>query len=460
MPFEMKKIMITIALAMTMAGCSKFTEVDLPQDQITRDLIFKDEGLANSAMAGIYRSVESSGFLSGSSSGAQSYLSCYTDELTSYAAAGSDNSQFFNLTHNALTPTVNNLWTVSYNQIYNMNSMVEGMEQSTQLSQAFRQKLRGEALFLRAMVHLYLTNTYGDIPFISTTAYEQNQQVIRLPQTEVYAKIKADLTQAAIDLPATLPKGSRVKPTKMAAYALMARLAYYQEQWDDAVRYSSLVINDVDYAIETSIDRTFLKDSNSAIWQLMPSTGTSATQQGNFFVLRTAPPARVALSQDLIAGFEAGDQRRTKWVGEIKDSQGKTYYYPFKYKQFTVGTASSEYSVVFRVEELYLIRAEGYIQQGQPELAKNDLNKLRLRVGLSALTGIDQDMLMAAVQKERRYELFVEFGHRFYDLKHFKVIDQVMTAVKPNWKTTYQLLPVPEPEMLLNPNLNPQNNGY
>ena len=116
--------------------------------------------------------------------------------------------------------------------------------------------------------------------------------------------------------------------------------------------------------------------------------------------------------------------------------------------------------MVFRVEELYLIRAEGYIRQGQSELAKNDLNKLRLRVGLSALTGADQNILLAAVQKERRYELFTEFGHRFYDLKHFKIIDQVTTAVKPNWKTGYGLWPVPEPEMLLNPNLNPQNNGY
>ena len=456
----MKNILITICTALLICGCSKFTELDLPQDQITRDYIFKDEGLANSAMAGIYRSLESSGFVSGSSTGAQSYLSCYTDELTSYALAGTDTSQFFSLTHNALTPTVNSLWTVSYNQIYNINAMVEGLEQSTQLSQVFRQKLRGEALFLRAMVHLYLTNTYGDIPFISTTAYEQNQQVRRQPQAEVYAKIKADLTQAAIDLPATLPKGSRVKPTKMAAYALLARLAYYQEQWDDAVRYSGLVINYADYGMETSIDRTFLKDSSSAIWQLMPSTATSATQQGNFFVLRAAPPARVALSPAFITGFEAGDQRRTKWVGEIKDSQGKSYYYPFKYKQFTVATVSSEYSVIFRVEELYLIRAEGYIRQGQSELAKNDLNKLRLRVGLAAITGADQNILLAAVQKERSYEFFTEFGHRFYDLKHFKIIDQVMTAVKPNWKTTFSLWPVPEPEMLLNPDLNPQNNGY
>lgn len=456
----MKKIMIIIALAVTMAGCSKFTEVDLPQDQITRDLVFKDEGLANSAMAGIYRSVESSGCLSGSSSGAQSYLSCYTDELTSYAAAGSDTSQFFNLTHNALTPTVNNLWKVSYNQIYNINSVLEGLERSSQLGQTFKQKLRGEALFLRAIIHLELTNTFGAVPYIATSSYEENMKVSRDPQAVVYDKIRTDLTQAVSDLPASLPRGSRVKPSKMAAYALLARLAYFEEKWDDAVRYSGLVINYQDYGMETAIERTFLKDSSSAIWQLMPYDATYPTNEGNLFILRTAPPSRIALSQAFVDGFEFGDQRRSKWIGEIKDSQNKSFYYPFKYKQFTVTAASSEYSLVLRVEELYLIRAEGYIRQGLMELAKNDLDKLRLRVGLGVITTTDENQMLEAVLKERHYELFTEFGHRFYDLKHFKKIDEVMSAVKINWKTTYQLWPVPEPEMLLNPNLNPQNNGY
>ncbi|MDQ0065153.1 hypothetical protein [Chryseobacterium lathyri] len=86
---------IMLGMAVLLSACSRFTEVDLPQDQITRDMVFKDEALAQAAMAGIYRSLEESGFLSGSSGGAQSYVSCYTDELSSYAPAGSDTSQLF-----------------------------------------------------------------------------------------------------------------------------------------------------------------------------------------------------------------------------------------------------------------------------------------------------------------------------------------------------------------------------
>ncbi len=67
---------------------------------------------------------------------------------------------------------------------------------------------------------------------------------------------------------------------------------------------------------------------------------------------------------------------------------------------------------------------------------------------------------MNAVIKERRSELFTEFGHRFYDLRQHNLLDAVMAVNKTGWKTHFKLLPLPESELLLNPNLNPQNEGY
>lgn len=455
----MKTIFTIIILSLFVQSCSDFSEVDLPKDQITRDLVFKDEALAKSAMAAVYRSLEESGFLSGSSSGAQSYLSCYVDELTSYATSGSDTSQFFTLTHNQTTGTVLNLWTVSYKQIYYINSVIEGLEKSD-LSADFKEKLTAEALFLRGLIHLYLTETFGDVPYIKTTSYTVNMKVHRDPQNTVYGMISEDLLASLRGLPDTLTKGARVKPTKVAAYAVLSRLAYYQSRWDDAVFYSSKVLSDPGYGMETSIDKTFLKDSSSAIFQLMPYNNTYNTNEGNFFILRTAPPARVALAAEFVAGFEAGDLRRSQWVGEIKDSQNNSYNYPFKYKQFNITSATLEYSVILRVEEQYLIRAEAYTRNNQVALAKDDLNKLRARVNLQPLSPNSSAEMIDAVMKERKYELFTEFGHRFYDLKHHNQLDSVMSAVKSSWKSYFQLLPIPEAELLLNPNLNPQNNGY
>jgi len=120
-----------------------------------------------------------------------------------------------------------------------------------------------------------------------------------------------------------------------------------------------------------------------------------------------------------------------------------------------------EYSVVLRVEELYLIRAEAYLQKGQYDLAVSDLNKIRSRAGLPSLVNsADPNVLTNALIKERRSELFTEFGHRFYDLRQHNLLDIVMPVKKTNWKPHFKLLPLPEKELLLNPNLNPQNDGY
>jgi len=456
-------LMISIILFMLMMcnSCDRFTDVGLPKSQITRDLIFKDDELAKSAMAAVYRSVYETGFISGGTSGAQILFGAYADELQSYASATSDASIFYQLSHLASTAKINSLWTTTYSQLYNINSIIEGIEHSENLSLEVKNLLKGEALFMRALLHLYLVQTYGAIPYVTTTSYEVNQVIGKSSSSTVYGLCKADLQAAVNLLPATLPAGNRIYPTKMAAYALLARMAYYEKNWEDAVQYSSMVIGNTSYKMETDLHKVFLKDGTGSIFQLLPFNSTSSTSQGNTFILNTAPPTNVALRQDFVNEFEPGDGRKTSWIGQKTDSQGIMYYYPFKYKQYASGPSSTEYSVVLRVEELYLIRAEAYIQKNQYDLALADLNTIRNRAGLPSLTNsTDPGFLNNAVIKERRAELFTEFGHRFFDLRQHNLLDIVMTGKKPNWKPYFRLLPLPEKELLLNPNLNPQNEGY
>lgn len=458
----MKKLfyLISIGIGLLSLSCSDFTDVGLPRDQITREMVFRDEALANSAMAGIYRSLEGAGFLSGSSSGANIYLASYTDELTSYATATTPNSQFHLLSHSADSQGVSNIWSKTYSQIYSINSMIEGLHNSGQLESSVKNKLLGESHFLRALLHLYLTMTFGDIPFVETSNYETNTHATKLSRQVVLQKASADLLLASQLLPSTLPKGSRIRPTKMAAFAVLARLSCYTENWDDAILYASAVLSDPAYSMEATLDSVFLKDSSSAIWQILPYNSTSSTMEGNLFILKATPPKNIALTPLFISGFESGDLRKTKWIGEIKDAQNNTYFYPFKYKQSSTAASSTEYSVILRVEELYLIRAEAWVRKANSVAALVDLNRIRSRAGLPEINAQNSAELLPAILKERRYELFTEFGHRFYDLSHFGVLNQYMTSVKPNWKNHFILWPIPAGELLLNPNLNPQNNGY
>ena len=73
-------------------------------------------------------------------------------------------------------------------------------------------------------------NTFGPVPFITTTDYRQNSVVHRMSETEVYTQIKVDLEQAVTLLPADYIGSERVRPNKWAAQAMLARICLYLQQ--------------------------------------------------------------------------------------------------------------------------------------------------------------------------------------------------------------------------------------
>src|SRR5690606_34695087 len=120
-----------------------------------------------------------------------------------------------------------------------------------------------------------------------------------------------------------------------------------------------------------------------------------------------------------------------------------------------------EYSVVMRLAEQYLIRAEARAQQGNlagPNGAESDLDMVRNRAGLDDVVGMGKNALLDAIMRERRVELFTEFGHRWLDLIRTGRADSVL-ATKPDWDAQDKLWPIPQRELDTNPNLT-QNDGY
>ena len=97
---------------------------------------------------------------------------------------------------------------------------------------------------------------------------------------------------------------------------------------------------------------------------------------------------------------------------------------------------------------------------GELEGALADVNLVRSRAGLSNLIAHSQEDVLEAILHERRMELFTEQGHRWLDLKRMEKAEEVLGDIKANWKNTDLLLPIPENELELNPNLLPQNPGY
>ncbi|MGV8946486.1 MAG: RagB/SusD family nutrient uptake outer membrane protein [Lutibacter sp.] len=454
--------MLAVCLLMavlSMYSCDDFVEVDLPDSQLTAEGVFEEKSTADAAMTDIYSKIRDGGLLTGSSVGLSHVLGNYADELDYYGSSQNEITEFYKNSLIPTNPNVKRLWNLSYNQIYAANAILEGVESSVNLSADDQAQLKGEALFVRALIHFYLANIYGDIPYITSTDYVKNQLVSRMPIADIYKSIRTDLEESAQLISENYLSANRTRPNKYTVHALLARVNLYAGLWNEASAEATLLINNTNLFITVQdLDKIFLKESKSTIWQLAPYSNTGNARESGTFNFTFGPPPISALSDDFMSAFETDDMRKTHWVKAVSNGSN-IWYHPYKYKN-TNAISSIEYSIIFRLGEMYLIRAEARAHSGDLFGAKEDLNVIRSAAGLENTLALTQDEILEAILRERRLELFTEFGHRFFDLKRFNKIQPVLSVIKPGWDPNDVLFPIPEVELNLNPNLQPQNLGY
>ena len=452
-------ILFIIIMCTWLNACESFTEVELPQSQLTGTAVFEDVSTATAALSNCYAQLRESGMLSGNPDGLSNLMGNYADELTYYGSPSSPVEDFYNHTVLASNTSVSTIWNTGYNQIYAVNAILEGLANTTAISSDDQNRLKGEALFLRSFLHFYLLNLYGDIPYIDTTDYKKNSIISRTAENEVYPKIIADLIQSKTLLTDAYTTTERIRPNKATVCALLARVYLYKEAWQQAEEEATAVINNTAmYHCEEDLDKVFLKESPSVIWQLHPGISGLNTHDAHTFIFSSGPPPIAAVSDNLLNAFETSDERKSHWLGSVTNGV-QTWYYPYKYKQIANTGTSQEYPIVLRLEEQYLIRAEARAHQGNWIGAQDDLNVLRHRAGLADTNADTPPNVLMAVLQERRIELFTELGQRWFDLKRTAQADAVLSPLKPGWKSTDKWLPIPATELLLNKNLH-QNAGY
>lgn len=453
-----KLVVFQLVLIVTLCqSCDNYVDIERPNSQLTSNAVFEDAATANAAMVGLYAKMRNNGMLTGTSSGASVQLSLYADEVDNYSTIAVNN--FYNNSLFDGESLVSGMWNNSYRQIYEANAIIEGVTNSIALPESSRNQFKGEALFVRAIIHFYLLNIYGDIPYVKTTDHIINSHVSRMPMATVYLQMIADLEEAALLLPDAYITTERVRPNRFAAKALLARMYLYIGDYASASNSASAVINSPLYVWEPDLDKIFLKASTTTIWQFMPNVAGNNTTEGSLYIFLAGPPSSIALRTDFVNSFAVNDQRKEKWIKAVTTASN-TWYHAFKYKQKNPTTSSMEYSIVLRLAEQYLIRAEARARQGELTNAKNDLNLIRNTAGLSNTVAVTANDIVADVLNQRRFELFTEFGQRFFDLKRTNQLDVVLPVTKPGWNHDDQLWPIPAIEMIANPNLNPQNPGY
>lgn len=452
--------LLAAAYLLLLSSCEDFVQVDMPASQLTAEAVFQSASTANAALAAIYAGIRDSSPLSGNPTGISSLMGGYADELDYYGLAGTSAASFFD---NTVLPTdiqVSSFWAESYRQIYAANAVIEGLGALSPIPQSDKDRMVGEALFLRAWLHFYLAGLYGDIPYVTGTDYAANARASRIPLASVYQKAIDDLELAMPLLPENDATYGRTKPNRWTARAFLARAYLYAGDWAEASNAASAVLNDTaQFSLNPDLAGVFGNTSTETIWQLQPEAGNANTLEAATFIFLTGPPPNMALAPGLMEAFEPGDGRRAEWTNAVS-ADGQTWYHAYKYRQQGTSAASVESSILMRTGELYLIRAEARARQGELSGAKADLDAIRLRAGLPAMLAQSQQELLDAIFRERRVELFTEHSHRFFDLKRFGKADEVLGIAKPSWDPTDILLPLPESELLRNPNLGSQNPGY
>ena len=439
-------------------SCEDYLDIEPPAHKIVSKTVFENDETAIGAMIGIENQLASVHFSYGGGGSITVLASLSADELMPIYTTKIPYMEFEQHEIQPNNPHNASLWSSAYNMIYMTNSLIEGLSNSNGLSEEIRQRIEGQAKFVRAFTYFYLVNLYGEIPLITNTDYHANSLAAKNPEGQIYDQIITDLHDAMELIPVDFEGSERTNINRYTAMALMARVQLFLENWGQAESMSTGVILQNNYEILEDLKLVFLANSREAIWQISPEGKGSPltnTSEGGTFIIRPIFYflAQFQLEPSFVSSFQPEDKRLSEWI-ELHVGTG--YYFPHKYKVYSSTEEVTEYSMVLRLAEQYLIRAEARARQGNLSGAIEDLDVIRGRAGLDliaeTLPEIEQEELLNLIMKERKKELFTEWGHRWLDLKRTGRAGTIF-GVEESWQQTDLFYPIPESERMKNPNL-------
>jgi hypothetical protein len=467
-------IIIIFGLVTILAeSCNKLVSVPPPVNTISTSQVFSSDIEATAAIEGVYFNMINQGTPEIFCGGMTIYGGASADEFLFFNQGFSLYEQFQNnelLSNNGVVVT--DFWQNAYSTIYGCNSIIEGLTNPSPVHDSVKNELIGEAKFVRAFSYFYLVNLFGTPPLVTTINYNKTDLLPNSSADSIYALILSDLkdAQSRVATDYSVAKGQRIIPNKWAVTALLARVYLYLGDMNDAFAQASAVIQQSGLYSLVGLDTVFKINSNEAIWQLQQNILTppyNATIEGNMLIPGTnSSQPFVYLTSELLNAFEPGDNRKSEWL-DSTNYAGQAYYYPFKYQigptKESPTAGYTEYYMVLRLAEQYLIRAEAEANGagGGIGAAILDIDTIRNRAGLADYSGSQvPDSVHYAIEHERQIELFAEWGHRWFDLKRWNIASQILSMNKGISVSNDALLfPIPFSELTLDPNLQ-QNVGY
>ena len=489
----MFRISALLLLAMTWSCSSDFLDRK-PKGQLTYDTFFEtsDHALwATNAIYQQYRSWEMCAF---------PWIGI-TDIISDDADKGSTPTdalyvlELDEFTFNSTNSAFAGAWQGHYHAIFRANLAIDNIP-GIAMDTTLRNRLIGEAKFLRAYAYFRLVQWFGDVPLITRplNADEYYNQA-RTPAAEVYDFIEKDLVDAINVLPekSEYPSADLGRVTKGAARGMLAKLYMVKHEFQKAADQCESIITSAEYSLLPRYGDNFLPAGEhgaesifeiSAVAEQASVVGPGATPFNMIQGVRGVPNLGWGFnrpSDDLVAAYEAGDPRRQAtiiYVGEVLPD-GSTIVQDnpevlnerYNQKAWVPAHAGLQDNGpgnirILRYADILLLAAEAQNELNNPMKALDYLNMVRARARgsnnfiLPNVTTMDQSELREKIYHERRIELAME-QNRWFDLARWGRIASVMSLVQPNFvapKNT--LLPIPQAEIDLTAHTLGQNDGY
>lgn len=353
-------------------------------------------------------------------------------------------------------------WNTPYTQVFYANVVLEKLNGITITGSNEREwkRVKGCALFFKANAFYNLLTTFS-MPYDAATSAkdpgivlrfssDMNEKYSRSSVQQGYTQLLTDLEEAASLLQTTVDATARNRPSKPAAFALLARINLSMRRYEQAFHYADECLKIYkelfDYNGAATGVFPFALLNPEVIWQ-----GKTVTNEFNILSAVSSPS--VVIEPALINLYSSGDLRRT-------------YYYRTGGLGFININGSYNRSTLpftgLAVDEVYLVRAETYARAGKKEEALADLNTLLQKRFSNATTYVpvtasSADEALGIILRERRKELVFR-GLRFTDVRRLNKEGHAITLTRTVDGTTYTLppndpryaLPVPLEEVMLN----------
>ena len=401
---------------------------------------------------------------------------------------------------------VSNMWNTSYGGILQTNVILDRIGGVTYTDQAAKDRVIGEAKWLRALYYYNLVRVFGDLPIRvhETQSYDGAFSKTRTPVDSIYAQIIADATDALAKLPArsALPAAQAGRATKGAAAMLLADVYMTRKDWGNAATVLQQTVG-MGYTLVTPYDRAFdpafkngpesiyevqwaeavVNESSNFLQRFIPNTSARNLTFGTTDVAGSVGSGWNIPTKDMLRAYEPGDARKNASIGywvstanrpEVDVVFNDTIPYIKKYyHQYSTAGRTNDNFPVFRYAEALLDYAETLNELNRTTEAYTYINQVRARAGLPALTaGLTQAQFRDAVFREERVELAFENKRWFQLLRTGRAVD-IMTAHgadiksyagarRPSvaYRITPQMLLFPLPVREITNNGFTQNPGY